>query len=106
MKMKPYYCDRCRRNHRWDSEIGAKHRDHSITLFEFETENALLLREILVTHPYNPLSIQYRQWFIIIDGDSLIWRGTLAEQWLTWNGKDVQDHPTTPLGYPIREAGT
>lgn len=99
---KTYYCERCRHNHRWESKIGSEHRDHSITLFDFEMEG-ILLHECLVTHPYNPLSIQYRQWFVIVRGDSLIWRGTLDEQWLTWDGKDVQGCPTTPLGYPIEE---
>lgn len=100
--MEPYYCPKCRRNHRWDSEVGANHRNHTILLNEFEMEGAMI-REYLMTHPYNPLSIQYRQWFIIVQGKTLWYRGTIEEEWLTWDGKDVQGKPTTPMGYPKKE---
>ena len=97
--MKPYYCPKCRRNHRWDSEVGAKHRNHSVVLYEIE-HDGMILREILCDHYYNPLSIQYRQWFLIADGKRLIYRGIVEEEWLTWDGEDVQGLPEDSLGYP------
>jgi len=60
----------------------------------------MILREILCTHYYNPLSIEYRQWFLIRRGRSTTYRGVVEEEWLTWDGYDVQGLPKDALGYP------
>lgn len=61
-----YYCSKCKRNHRWDSEVGSLHANHEFILFQMTVEN-VELTDLLATHPYTPLRIEFMEALCVIE---------------------------------------
>lgn len=69
-----YYCSRCQRKHRWDSEIGNLHAGVEYFLFRMEIEN-IEITDLLARAPYNPERIEFMESLCVIQNDRIYLHG-------------------------------
>lgn len=65
-----YYCSKCKRNHRWGSEVGNSHAGVEFFLFTMEVEN-IEITDLLARAPYNPERIEFMESLCVIEDNRI-----------------------------------